>query len=283
MNSDATCGEDPTVRVRDIENLDRPIYRIFPLWFFEAALRVNGGCLTLVRPSTWEDPQEDLSASIIMRGPSGDQKPLEGYLQPAYAQSWSFEGESDALLRAYSRVTRDGITSRNIEPRNEGVQVRTTPRRLIHALNGFIAKRRKQDTHFSPDFQFYLVGVRYVPDVMQSIVEMLSQIGPTKLGRGEHRVSSLALKRQAFRHESEARIVLLTPEGTAPPMFTVDVDPNQTFEEVRFDPRLAAFEIREREEMARRLGYNGSIGSSNAYATYFLECPMSRHWDDYPS
>ena len=147
-----------SVEVTGIPDLDRPLYRIFPLWFFEYALRVNGGCLVLVPPRVWEDPYEDLCARIMMSAPDHSQKGLAGYLRPTYAQCWSFEGQSDALLRAYSRVTRDHITHRNVEPKYEGVQVITTPQKLVSALNSFSNKRK------DPDLTFYLGAVEYVTD-----------------------------------------------------------------------------------------------------------------------
>jgi hypothetical protein len=47
-----------------INDLDSPIYRIFPLWFFEEALRLRQ--LVLVAPERWEDPWEILASSIMM-------------------------------------------------------------------------------------------------------------------------------------------------------------------------------------------------------------------------
>jgi hypothetical protein len=104
----------------------------------------------LVPPKKWEDPYEDLCFRITMSAPDGSQKPLSEYLVPTFAQCWSFEGHSDALLRAYSRVTRDQITSRNIEPKYEGVQVRTTPKRLVQALEQFSVKRAETNVNFYP-------------------------------------------------------------------------------------------------------------------------------------
>ena len=98
-------------------DLDKPLYRIFPIWLFEMALVTNGGNLALVPPTRWDDPQEDPCARIQMSAPDGSQRPLEGYLKAAYAQCWSMDGQSDALLRAYSRVNKDSVSGRNTEPK----------------------------------------------------------------------------------------------------------------------------------------------------------------------
>src|SRR5207245_7466289 len=63
---------------------DVPVYRIFPLWFFEEALRLKQ--LVLVRPDQWEDPYEILASSVVVttRAQPGDQMPLEPHLKHAY-------------------------------------------------------------------------------------------------------------------------------------------------------------------------------------------------------
>ena len=88
-------------------DLDRPLYQIYPVWLFDTALSINGGNLTLVRPALWEDPQEDLCAWLQMDAPLWQSKAVVPNLRPTYAQCWSMDGQSDALLRAYSRVSKD--------------------------------------------------------------------------------------------------------------------------------------------------------------------------------
>ena len=89
----------------NIADPDAPIYRIYPLWFFEEALRLRQ--LVLVAPERWEDPYEILTSRVMIvygRTAPGEQRPLGPLLRPAYAQCWSNTRESDTLLRAYSRV-----------------------------------------------------------------------------------------------------------------------------------------------------------------------------------
>jgi hypothetical protein len=260
------------VKLRGLPDLDRPLYRIFPLWFFEDALRVNGGRLVLVRPQVWEDPFEHVYASIQMQGPNGQQKQLVEYLQPAYAQCWSLEGDSDALLRAYSRVTKDAATQRNVEPRYEGVKVRTTPRKIIQAVELWLAKKP------SLGWSFYPAAIEYRDDFLQRFANRLAKIGPVELGQGDDRVDSLLFKRPAFRHESEVRLICLADSKTNSEIVSVDVDPNQLFDEIQFDPRLASFERKERERLARSLGYTGPIKEDGRYHKTFFLVPLSKPW-----
>ena len=53
MSGDTNAQEGGLIR---IVNPDEPVYRFFPLPFFEAAIR--GKELVLVRPNRWEDPNE---------------------------------------------------------------------------------------------------------------------------------------------------------------------------------------------------------------------------------
>ena len=115
----------------NIDNLDTPLFRIYPLWFFEEALRVKK--LVLIPPHKWEDPYELLPWCVSVTRISG-KTILENKIRPVYAQCWSAKHESDTLMRAYSRVSKDFHHNRNILIRDEGVKVRTTPRKLMEAI-----------------------------------------------------------------------------------------------------------------------------------------------------
>jgi hypothetical protein len=279
LPSHEPVGQTPqggrSVRLIRLEhNYDKPLYRIFPLWFFEDMLRVRR--LVLVPPAYWEDPKEDLPSKIMMQGPNHQQKSLALYLNTTLAQCWSFESESDSLLRAYSRVTIDKILSRNIEPRWEGVQVRTTPAKLAQALKPYADR--------VPWGQFYLGRVEYLEDdaVSQKIVNILGRVGPYEIGRGDNRAHSLLLKRKQFQHEDEVRLIFVADDmrEMGEPL-TVNVVPNDFIDDVRFDPRLVLFERRERENYARRLGYTGSFSDSGLYQSVFYQTLLPWNWDEW--
>ena len=115
-----------------ISDPDQPIYRIFPLWFFEEALRLKN--VVLVNPRIWEDPMEIVGGFIavnqIVNGKL-TQEHIEAPFARIFAQCWSSTMESDTLLRAYSRVVKDPYLRRNMFPREEGVRVRTSARKLL--------------------------------------------------------------------------------------------------------------------------------------------------------
>lgn len=78
----------PTIlgdRLIRIADRDAPIYRIFPLWFLEEALRLRQ--LVLARPSSWEDPFEVVGDAIAVdrrRGDHIEQKIINQSLPPAF-------------------------------------------------------------------------------------------------------------------------------------------------------------------------------------------------------
>lgn len=264
----------PSVPIRLDGELDRPLYRIFPLWHFEDMLRVKR--LVLVSPSLWEDPREDIPASIMMQRPDHKQKELNGYLHPARCQCWSFECESDSLLRAYSRVTIDPLHNRNCEPRNEGVMVRTTARRLSKAL-GEWAERVTWG-------KFYLGRVEYLSkeEASQKVVNALAKNGPIEIGRGESRAQSLLLKRKAFSHEDEVRLIWVCGDKReVEKAMTVNVNPNDFIDEVTFDPRLIRFELLERQQSAKALGYEGAFAESGLYQKMFFQTMLPWNWEDW--
>lgn len=63
-----------------IDDLDRHLHRIFPVWVLEDALRVNSGRLVLISPQRWQDPGEDLCCRMMMDFGHRQQIPLERQL-----------------------------------------------------------------------------------------------------------------------------------------------------------------------------------------------------------
>ncbi|MGH8353397.1 MAG: DUF2971 domain-containing protein, partial [Pseudomonas sp.] len=184
----------------NINDLDAPLFRIYPLWFFEESLRLKN--LVLVPPQKWEDPYESLPWSVAITRKSG-QTFLGDKIRPVYAQCWSATHESDTLLRAYSRVSRDPHHNRNILIRDEGVRVRTTPKKLIDAII------KSNQTY--PKDSFYLGQVDYVSpnEIKHRIVNTIYQKGETALYGGLELAKLMLLKRPAFQHENEYRLLYI--------------------------------------------------------------------------
>jgi hypothetical protein len=238
--------------------------------------------LALVKPSLWIDPREDLCAKFLMSPQLGAdfQKPprqLSDYLSESWAQCWSYEADSDVLLRAYSRVILDPIAQRNTTPSEEGVRATTTARRLIKAMNKWAITQK--------DCHFYLAGVTYEAEESfgQNLANRLSgSDGPLYFAQPDGRAESLCSKRQRFSHENEVRLLCIGQEklGTGPDIRKFTIDPDCLFTEIAFDPRLISFERLERQEWFRSKGYTGSIKEDASYIGVITSIQMPTEWPD---
>ena len=268
------------VRQARIEDLDRPLHRIVPIWRFEEICRLKR--LTLVKPFLWIDPREDPCANFMLtpQPGAGFQKPqrqLADYLSVCWAQCWSYESDSDVLLRAYSRVVLDPIAKRNMTPAEEGVRVTTTARQLIAVMETW-AGQHEED-------HFYLAGVAYEPEEQfgYSLAGRLCQpLGPRYFSTPDGRAESLCTKRSRFQHESEVRLLCIGSGkvGVGDDVRHFPIDPNTLFAEIAFDPRLIGFERSEREKNLQSLGFTGTIREDHSYANTFTLIPMATDWVD---
>ncbi len=261
-----------------INDLDRPLHRIFPVWLLEEALRLKR--LTLVKPCHWPDKREDPCSTFVLRSQNEPGRPTQevaAYLAPAWAQCWSYEADSDVLLRAYSRVVLDPISQRNTDPANEGARVTTTARKLIAVAEQWAARL--------PDYSFFLAPVIYEDEAEfgKSLVNKMSgPNGPRVFGTPRGRADSLFVKRSMFRQEDEVRLLCVGSgrchEGDK--LKHLGIDPNQLFDEIRIDPRLMVFERMERESKMRSRNFNGKFVEDAAYIRTFVEVIMPCGWPD---
>ncbi|MBV4552282.1 hypothetical protein HU742_014145 [Pseudomonas sp. SWRI102] len=261
--------------VLDINDLDQPIYRIFPQWALEEALRLR--CITLVPPSFWEDPFEVIESRIAVQRISGGKMGPQMFpgngLHPIFAQSWSATMDSDTLLRAYSRVVKDPRHKRNLYPGEEGVRVRSTPRKLFSAL---IHGLEIQE-HAVP----FIGKVRYLakPQLIQHIANEVGGKGPNVFHDPVNRAKLLMMKRAGFAHEDEVRLVAVFtgPPRSQDKVLPVTLDTNRLFDEVTFDPRLEAFELKNRIRELKAWGYTGLIGESDLYESNLIQVLIPDH------
>lgn len=268
------------VRWARLDDLDRPLHRIFPTSRFEELLQSRQ--MVLVDPSLWIDPREDPCASFMLSASptAGFHKPqrqLADYLSSCWAQCWSTEAESDVLLRAYSRVELDPETKRNRYPQSEGVRVTSTPRLLLAAMEQWAEEH--------PDDHFYLAGVHYESerDFTQALADRLARPeGPRYFSTPDGRAESLCVKRARFRDEREIRMLCISPSmlGTGDKVRRFEVDPNRLFTELAFDPRLMTFEQRERANRLEALGFAGRVIEDSAYVGVLNLIVMDVPWED---
>jgi hypothetical protein len=184
-------------------------------------------------PSTWEDPYE-------VR--------IQNTLSPLlFAQCWCRKGVSDAMWRIYSQ---DKL----------GVRIRTRDDRLRSAL---IASA------LQTDFGFRVGRVKYVNELEYAVQTAKVEADLAKRVTFTRASAHLMLKRLAFDHEAETRVVVIDLSAQAKDGakgFKVKLDSKSLIESVLVDPRAPdAFVDSYRHYLKNVLGYKGTVKKSQLY------------------
>jgi hypothetical protein len=178
------------------------------------------------------------------------------YLPPVFAQCWSTTEDSDPLWRAYSRVRHDE-TGRQRHPGEEGLQIRSTPRRLLEALMAGPPEPGRS----------YVGAVRYVPraGVSQDVVNEVGRAGLRSFADPEKRAFVALYKRDSFAHEAEVRVLYVSRLGDDSALLEIPFDADEVVDRVTLDGHLNETERRKREGELRDAGYGGPITRSDLY------------------
>lgn len=220
--------------------LDRPVYRIFSVTrLFELFDRRQN---VLVRPSKWDDPFENFILNARVKAPNGEMGEF-GFRHDLYGQCWTLQKASDAMWRIYS-------------PNSEGVRVRSTPRKLREGLARGLAA--------SAHLQAFIGRVRYLRD--RSLLEFarsafLDGLNPKAIAE------TLLVKRTAFDHEKEVRLIYFALESSTSDLYSYPFDPHEMIDQIMIDPRLAVSDAnRLKDEIRLRTSFSGEIRRSLLYA-----------------
>lgn len=258
----------------DIPDWDISIFRIFSWKFLEDFLKTKE--LSLVNPQLWDDPFELLAEWIVVENsdnPKQQQFPLAGKLPRIFAQSWSKTAHSDTLQRAYSRVEKDKSTGRNMLKYQEGVQIKTSPRKLMAVIERW--------ANLDPETFVFLGAVKYGSraEVAQNVVNLVGRAGINGLTDPKVSVNTLLMKREAFAHESEIRLIVTDKKLHRPAeLLRIPVEPEALIDSVMIDPRLQPFERIERQQEIESWGYKGPFETSDLYQRTFLRVPVPGSW-----
>lgn len=185
----------------------------------------------LVAPHKWDDPFENfiLKSQRLRR-------------QGWFGQCWTRQRASDAMWRIYSSDT-------------QSVRVRSTPKRLMEGLHVG-----------APDVTAYIGRVRYLPrrPLMMFAARCLK---PGHLSVPSHAARTLLVKRPAFRHEAEVRLLVRSDGEHGDGLFRYNVDPHWLFDQLMLDPRLSLDEVeRTKNQIREKTGWRGKILRSLLYA-----------------
>ncbi len=229
------------VNINDDE-MDENIYRIVPI---ERLYQLFiDGTNTLVNPSLWEDTYENLT--LRSRRIVGGVEVHSDAHKRIYGQCWTTQKASDAMWRIYSLDRKS-------------VRIRTTPRRLFDSLN-------LQQNNRSQTYQ--CIGkVKYVSDarLMASLKSMFTEDGNLTFSNA---FKSLLIKRWAFKHESEVRLLHLEAGETVPadPIYSYGVDAHELIDQIMIDPRVSYEDYKVvKREIIEATKFTGQIKRSLLY------------------
>lgn len=222
------------------KDLDAYVYRVMPLKRFYELFGNKQN--VLVRPSKWEDPFENFILNAPARLSDGTIVSF-GFNNDFYGQCWTKLTSSDALWRIYS-------------PDKTSVRVRTTVRKLLTTLQAPLGEWAHE--------QAFIGKVLYLDD--KKLVDFGNKVFCDGLN-SRALAETLLVKRVAFRHEREVRLLYFEKDKAQKDVFAYPVDPHALIDQVMLDPRLSRTDADAKKgEVRKRTGFKGKILHSLLYA-----------------
>lgn len=237
--------------------LDQNIYRIISCERFSQLFESRKN--TLVKPKLWEDTFENLALKSILKYSNGTEVCLDAH-ERLYGQCWTTSKASDAMWRIYS-------------PNKNGIRIRTTIRNLLSSLD--LANTNSAMT------ESCIGKVEYKSEtaIMSQARKSFTQDGRITFGS---LFQSLLVKRRAFEHEKEIRLIYLDWGHRLPDknIYSYDINPHELITQIMIDPRMTYDEFKKlKNEIKQTTGYKGKIKRSLLYRlpetiTIKIECDM---------
>ena len=194
---------------------------------------LTSGKLYFAHPSTWDDPYERILKHDRAKA--------------IFAQCWCRKALSDAMWRIYS-------------PNGLGVRIGTTRQRLHSAL---AAAKGKDKINYRIQNVEYL----YQEDLDDRLQDARSSLKANYTFTNA--AQSLFLKRKAFDHERETRVVVYDrkcldlPESKG---ITINIEPAEVITSIWIDPRAPdAFVSAYKYYIKKKLKFPGTVEKSRLY------------------
>ena len=229
-------------------DLDIKLYRIFTFERFKELITSNE--LVLVNPEKWDDPFENFFLKANAYDREGNIVDFSNIREMWYGQCWTINKDTDAMWRIYS-------------PKKNGVRISTTARKLFDAIYD-------EDDKFAL-LKYFIGKVNYATkDKLNTFMEKNSFWNIASGGQNDGFAKLLCIKREAFQHENEVRILINeNDEGknkNLNGLYKVKIDKNTLIDDICLDPRLTEDEYQKMELEIKSLFYSGpKIFQSDLY------------------
>lgn len=221
--------------------LDQPIYRIISVQRLEELF--STGFNVLVNPGKWDDPFENFILKSKIRFDTGEIGEI-GFCDDYYGQCWTLHKASDAMWRIYS-------------PDNNGVRIRTTIRKLAGSLSANLDVWKNS--------QCFIGKVQYLPN--KKLIAF-ANTALTGMPSPSNFAKTLLVKRPAFSHEKEVRLIYFDKDKTeSNGLFSYSIDAHNLIDQIMIDPRLTKSEADIlKGTIVKSTGFKGKIKRSLLYA-----------------
>ena len=218
------------------------IYRYISLEQF--MLMVENNSTYLTRLISWEDTWEVPSKKIPTRVDNRNVEfPLYSGSSELFGQCWTLKEESDAMWRIYS-------------PTKSGIKVGTTIKKL----------------EFIKDLNYSAINkVFYYKDLVDGLEER------RKFKKMSHRFADGLIKRDAFGHEEEVRLItrndtrLIGDKVTESNHIEFSLEMSEFIEEIVIDPRAQDYYVKTIQRYCERAGLKAMPLKSDLYGEEIFE------------
>lgn len=224
---------------------DTKLYRYVNLSHFISFVETKKTYLTNINnwEDTWEIPKNKIPTEINGKIES----PLWSIFDDMFGQCWSLEGSSDALWRIYSQ-------------HKEGLLLQTSVKKI---------KLMESNIKFG-----MLAPVIYYDNLMETFNQIEKIKGPKSVFKDAF------LKRNAFKHEKEVRLVTLNDERCLEKKIKncthleIELNPIEFLEGITIDPRASDWYVDSIKKYCKRAGFSIIPKKSNLYSDVYEETQM---------
>lgn len=219
---------------------ETPIYRTFSVerlfQLFEDKTNV------VVRPSLWDDTFENLALQSVFQ--DGNEIGDFGFKDDIYGQCWTLHTASDAIWRIYSQGS-------------DGIRIRSTVGKLFNSLAKSKELGKSGETHVGK--------VKYHSDV--GLNKFAASHFKTEGMNTSAIAGTLLVKRRAFSHEKEVRIIYQSDAPHVEGVLIYTIDPHTLVDQIMLHPQLdKKVADRLKKRIAQYLNYKGQVKQSLLYA-----------------
>lgn len=234
--------------------LDQHVYRIMRQEYVVALFADRKNVLSQIH--NWKDKFENFQ--LRLGGILNGERFEYGFRDDFVGQCWTRESLSEAMWGIYAN-----------DPSTRFVRIRSTPRKLLSALVA-AHPEMPQDTCF-------IGKVEYKREA--ELEAFARNSGQLDL-RARRFAESLLLKRRAFSHESEVRLLYFgdAKKYGAHGLYRYAVDPHAMLTQLMADPnRDRANWLVDKADLARATGFTGEIKRSKIYDPPEWDPPVLSH------